>query len=80
VEYLLLLVQRYVRTNLLLKTKLSKRLLRVSLKRQNQTYIIAGNTADAWRKTSLKKLKTNQNIKKINYKPNSRNINQTMAK
>jgi len=29
--------------------RLSKSLLRFSLKHRNQTYIIAGNTADAWR-------------------------------
>jgi len=30
--------------------RLSKNLLRFSLKRRNQTYIIAGNTADTWGK------------------------------
>jgi len=33
---------------------LSKSLLRFSLKPRNQTYIIAGNTADTWCKQSLK--------------------------
>ena len=37
---------------LLLKTSLSKSLLRFSFKRGNQTYIIVGNTAGTWRKTS----------------------------
>jgi len=32
--------------------RLSKSLLRFFLKRRNQAYIIAGNTADTWRKTS----------------------------
>jgi len=41
-------------------------MLGFSLKRQNQTYNISGNTADTWRKTSFKKLKANQKNKKIN--------------
>jgi len=44
--------------------RVSKSFLGFSIKRQNQTYIIAENTADTWRKTTLKKLKTNQRIKK----------------
>jgi len=61
-EYLFLLVQRYW-NRLLLKTKDFQKRARFSLKRRNQTYTIAGNTADTWRETSLKKLKTNQNNK-----------------
>jgi len=65
--------------------RLSKSLLRFSIKRRNQTYIIPGNAVDAWRKTSLKKLKTNQNLKKTKKKlltkskkskPNDCKINQ----
>ena len=42
---------------------LSKSLLRFSLKHRNQAYIIAGNTADTWRKQSLKNEKqTNKKI------------------
>jgi len=67
VEYLFLLVQRYVGTDLL-KTRLSKSLLRFSLKRQNQTYIIAGNTADAWHKISFKKTKNKPKNTKIKLK------------
>jgi len=63
---------------------LSKSLLRYFLKRRNQTYTIAGNTAHTWRKTSLKKRKTNQTMKKqtkkINYKPNRKKISQMTAK
>ena len=44
--------------------RLEKSLPRFSLKRQNQTYIIPGNTADIRRKTFLKKVKINQKIKK----------------
>jgi len=63
--------------------RLSKSLLGFYLKCL-QSYIIAGNTADTWRKTSLEKLKTNQKIKKyikiINHKPNRKNTNQIIAK
>jgi len=56
----------------------------ISLKRRNKTYIIAGNTANTWRKISLKKLKINQKVKtstkEINYEPNRKKINQTIAK
>jgi len=43
--------------------RVSKCLLGFSLKRLNQTHINAGNTADTWRKTTFKKLKTSQKIK-----------------
>jgi len=44
------------------KQKTVQNLLRFSSKRRNQTYIIAGNTADTWRETSSKNLKMNQKI------------------
>jgi len=44
---------------LLLKIRLSKSLLRFSLTPKPDT-ILPGNTADTWRKTPLKQLKTNQ--------------------
>jgi len=39
--------------------RLSKSLLRFSLKRRNQTCIIAGNATNTWRKTSSKSNKKN---------------------
>jgi len=60
------------------KKRVSKSLFGFSLKRRNQTYIFAENTAVTWRKTTLKKLKTNQKIKKtINQ---IEKLNQTIAK
>jgi len=54
-ECLFMLVQKTLCwERLLLKKRLSKRLPRFSLKRRNPTYIIAGNTADTWGKTSSK--------------------------
>jgi len=50
VEYLFLFWNRLAENK-----RLSKSLLRFSLKRRNQTSIIAEKTADTWRQISLKK-------------------------